>query len=158
MDRTFPGPARRSSGDWEVIVATDDPDLRQIAKNLNREGVAGPFGGGWSPSTIYVNGKRGTSILNNELYIGRLVWNRLRYVKNPDTGKRVSRLNPEAEWMRKEVPQLRIVSDEIWADAKQRRENGRKAIRTAGNPGGARRPQYLFSGRRRAASAERDSL
>ena len=34
-------------------------------------------------------------ILNNELYVGRLVWNRLRYVKNPDTGKRVSRLNPQ---------------------------------------------------------------
>ena len=65
---------------------------KQIAKNLNREGIAGPFGGPWSPSTIYGNSKRGTGILNNELYIGRLVWNRLRYVKNPDTGKRVSAL------------------------------------------------------------------
>ncbi len=26
---------------------------KQIAKNLNREGVPGPFGGPWSPSTIY---------------------------------------------------------------------------------------------------------
>ena len=67
---------------------------KQIAKHLNREGIAGPFGGTWSPSTIHGNPKRGTGILNNELYIGRLVWNRLRYVKNPDTGKRVSRLNP----------------------------------------------------------------
>jgi DNA invertase Pin-like site-specific DNA recombinase len=119
---------------------------KQIAKNLNREGIAGPFGGAWSPSTIYGNARRGTGILNNELYVGQLVWNRLRYVKNPDTGKRVSRLNPSSEWMRKEVPQLRIVSDEVWGDAKQRQENGRKAIRTAGNPVGARRPQYLFSG------------
>jgi DNA invertase Pin-like site-specific DNA recombinase len=119
---------------------------KRIAKNLNRENIAGPVGGAWSPSTIYGNGKRGTGILNNELYIGRLVWNRLRYVKNPDTGKRVSRLNPEAEWMRKEVPQLRIVSDELWVDAKQRQDVGRQAARTAGNPGGARRPQYLFSG------------
>src|SRR4029079_12266508 len=87
---------------------------KQIAKNLNREGVAGPFGGPWSPSTIYGNAKRGTGILNNELYIGRLVWNRLRYVKNPDTGKRVSRLNSEGEWLRKEGPQLRIVSEELW--------------------------------------------
>jgi DNA invertase Pin-like site-specific DNA recombinase len=119
---------------------------KQIAKNLNRDGVAGPCGGAWSPSTIYGNGKRGTGILNNELYIGRLVWNRLRYLKNPDTGKRVSRLNPEAEWMRKEVPHLCIVSDEMWAAAKQRQELGRHAVRTAGNPVGARRPQYLFSG------------
>ena len=28
-----------------------------------------------------------------------MVWNRLRYVKNPDTGKRVSRLNPSSEWI-----------------------------------------------------------
>jgi hypothetical protein len=48
--------------------------------------------------------------------------------------------------MRKEVPQLRIVSDESWATAKQRQELGRHAVRTAGNPVGARRPQYLFSG------------
>jgi DNA invertase Pin-like site-specific DNA recombinase len=46
---------------------------KQIAKNLNREGIAGPFGGHWSPSTIYGNSKRGTGILNNESYIGRLV-------------------------------------------------------------------------------------
>jgi site-specific DNA recombinase len=50
---------------------------KQIAKNLNREGVSGPFGGPWSPSTIYGSAKRGTGILNNELYVGRLVWNRL---------------------------------------------------------------------------------
>ena len=57
---------------------------KQIAKNLNREGIAGPFGGAWSPSTIYGSSKRGTGILNNELYIGRLVWNRLRR-KFPDS-------------------------------------------------------------------------
>jgi site-specific DNA recombinase len=97
-------------------------------------------------STIYGNGKRSTGILNNELYIGRLVWHRLRYVKNPDTGKHVSRLNPAAEWMRKEVPELRIVSDELWANAKQCQDVVRRAVRNAGNHGGARRPQYLFSG------------
>jgi site-specific DNA recombinase len=119
---------------------------KQIAKNLNREGIAGPFGGPWSPSTIYGSAKRGTGILNNELYIGRLVWNRLRYVKNPDTRKRVSRLNAEPDWMRKDVPQLRIVTDELWADAKDRQNISRRAVRAAGNPGGARRPKYLFSG------------
>src|ERR1051326_7908013 len=93
---------------------------KQIAKNLNREGIAGPFGGPWSPSTIYGNHQRGTGILNNELYVGRLVWNRLRYMKNPDTGKRVSRLNPTSEWMSKDVPGLRIVPDEIWTAAKAR--------------------------------------
>lgn len=119
---------------------------KQVAKNLNREGIAGPFGGAWSPSTIYGNGKRGTGILNNELYIGRLVWNRLRYVKNPDTGKRVSRLNPEAEWMRKEVLELRIVPDDLWTAAKSRQHRTRHTVKTAGALGAAKRPQYLFSG------------
>ena len=53
-----------------------------------------PFGHAWGPSTIHGNPKRGNGILNNELYVGRLVWNRQRFVKDPDTGKRVSRQNP----------------------------------------------------------------
>jgi DNA invertase Pin-like site-specific DNA recombinase len=85
---------------------------KAIAKRLNQDGIAGPFGGTWSPSTIHGNSKRGTGILNNELYVGRLVWNRLRYVKNPDTGKRISRLTPRSEWITREVPSLRIVSDD----------------------------------------------
>ena len=36
---------------------------------------------------------RGTGVVNNEFYAGVLVWNRLRYIKNPVTGKRVSWLN-----------------------------------------------------------------
>jgi site-specific DNA recombinase len=119
---------------------------KQIAKNLNREGIAGPFGGAWSPSTIYGNHQRGTGILNNELYVGRLVWNRLRYMKNPDTGKRVSRLNPTSEWMSKDVPGLRIVPDEIWTAAKARQKHTRHRMKTAGAIGAAKRPQYLFSG------------
>jgi site-specific DNA recombinase len=119
---------------------------KQIAKNLNRDRVAGPFGGAWSPSTIYGNGKRGTGILNNELYVGRLIWNRLHYVKNPDTGNRVSRLNPETEWMRKEVPELRIIPDDLWTAAKSRQQQTRHTMKSAGVLGAAKRPQYLFSG------------
>ena len=76
-----------------------------IAKQLNKEAIAGPSGTAWGPSTIHGNPDRGTGILNNELYIGKLVcWNRLRYIKDPETGKRVSRLNPESEWITQEVP------------------------------------------------------
>ena len=139
-----PTEARTVERIFRDFVAGVSP--KQIAKNLNREGIAGPFGGAWSPSTIYGNAKRGTGILNNELYIGRLVWNRLRYVKNPDTAKRVSRLNPTSDWMTREVPALRVVSDELWAAAKARQEQTRHAVRSAGHLGRARRPQYLFSG------------
>jgi Recombinase len=75
---------------FREFVAGHSP--KQVAKTLNQQGVAGPFGGKWSPSTLYGHAKRGTGILNNELYIGRMVWNRLRYVKNPDTVSRRIRL------------------------------------------------------------------
>jgi site-specific DNA recombinase len=32
--------------------------------------------------------QRGTSIIQNELYAERLVWNKVRMIKDPDTGKR----------------------------------------------------------------------
>ena len=77
---------------------------RAIAHDLNSEDISGPRTKNWSPSTIYGNRHRGTGIINNELYIGRLVWNRLRYVKNPDTGKRISKLNPESDWVIEQIP------------------------------------------------------
>jgi hypothetical protein len=69
-----------------------------------------------------------------------------RYVKNPDTGKGISRLNPKAEWITKEIPSLRIVSDDLWNAAKDLQSATRRTITRAGNIGFARRPQYLFSG------------
>ena len=92
---------------------------RSIAVALNKERIPGPAGKGWGASTIYGNRQRGTGILNNELYIGRLVWNRLRYVKVPARGTRVSKLNPESEWIVQDVPHLRIIDDELWEQAKR---------------------------------------
>ncbi len=87
---------------------------RQIAMRLNSEGVAGPRGGMWNASTINGSRQRRNGILNNELYLGRITYNRQRFVKDPDTGKRVSRLNPEHEWITSEVPHLRIIDDGTW--------------------------------------------
>jgi site-specific DNA recombinase len=41
---------------------------RAIAKGLNSEGIPGPSGKPWGASTIHGNWRRGTGILNNELY------------------------------------------------------------------------------------------
>ncbi len=81
---------------------------------LTPRGGRGPRGALWSPSTIHGNPERGIGILHNELYIGRLVWNRQRFLKDPDTGKRVARANPPTEWITKDVPELRVVDDEVW--------------------------------------------
>ncbi|MEO0636981.1 MAG: recombinase family protein [Pseudomonadota bacterium] len=97
-----------------------------MAKDLNRRKVPSPSGGEWGPSTIYGNRQRGNGILNNELYIGRLVWNRQTFRKNPDTGKRVSRMNPREEWVIKAVPDFRIIPQELWDAAKEKQGNYNK--------------------------------
>ena len=93
---------------------------RTLARRLNAKRIPGPSGALWTDSTLRGHAKRGTGIINNELYIGRLVWNRLRYIKDPSTGKRVSRINPPEDWVTIEVPELRIVDDGLWQAAKDR--------------------------------------
>jgi DNA invertase Pin-like site-specific DNA recombinase len=121
---------------------------RAIASTLNAEGVPGPRGSDWSASTIHGNSARGTGILNNELYLGRRMWNRLRYIKDPSSGRRVSRLNPVSDWILSDVPDLRILPQDLWDRAKARQsgcalpkgENRGKALNRAN------RPRFLFSG------------
>lgn len=61
---------------------------RRIAVSLNEEGLVGPLGRSWGGgTTIRGHVSRGTGLINNELYIGRLTWNRQRYIKDPSTGK-----------------------------------------------------------------------
>ncbi|MGB7779194.1 MAG: recombinase family protein [Pseudolabrys sp.] len=97
-----------------------------IAHALNKRNIPGPAGKAWGPSTINGNWRRGTGILNNELYIGRLVWNRLAYIKNPDTGKRVSRLNKKSALIITDVPELRIIDQDLWERVKERQQDLRK--------------------------------
>ncbi|WP_372006891.1 recombinase family protein [Tistrella mobilis] len=114
---------------------------RQIAADLNRSGIAGPRGGKWNASTINGSRDRQNGILQNRLYVGQIVWNRQRFVKNPATGKRVSRANPESEWMVAEAPHLRILDDATFTGATAlKREKGRE------HSSRARKPPHLLSG------------
>lgn len=123
---------------------------KRIATELNKDGIRAPSGGDWGFSTINGNAKRGTGILNNEIYIGRLIWNRQRFLKDPDTGRRQARMNPEDEWIIHEVPELRIVDDDLWASVKERQSQLKH--KRGGEPTSEnhfrdrRRPKYLFSG------------
>ena len=67
---------------------------RTIARMLNSEGVPGPMGAKWGPSTINGNAQRGTGILNNEMYVGRLVWNRLALSQGSVNGKAPLKAEP----------------------------------------------------------------
>jgi len=132
---------------------------RTIAALLNRECIKPPRSSEascpktWSFSTISGNWRRGTGILNNELYIGRLVWNRQRFVKDPMSGKRQARENPESSWIIEAVPHLRIIDDELWDRVKLRQRSTRDEIlslREAGSSAPrtetARRRKFLLSG------------
>jgi site-specific DNA recombinase len=93
---------------------------RSIAAMLNAEGIVPPRGTRWNASTINGSGRRGHGILRNPLYSGKQVWNRVRMVKNPSTGKRLSRVNPGSEWHTVEVPHLRIVDQNLFEQVAKR--------------------------------------
>ncbi|MGU3401703.1 recombinase family protein [Brucellaceae bacterium D45D] len=127
-----------------------------MAVALNRESIAAPTGGDWGFSTINGNPKRGTGILNNEMYVGRIIWNRQRFIKDPDTGKRQARPNPESEWVVQNVPELRILDDDLWQAVKVRQgehriERDKNGYADVAAVNTRRRPKYLFSGLTRCA-------
>lgn len=112
--------------------------MKAIASDLNRRSIPSPGadwkrerrtkGGRWLVSAV-------RSILTNERYAGRLVWNRCKWTKNPDTGIRRRTLRPESEWTIQQVQPL--VDPAIWTTAQTRftTSTGRGGVRT-----------YLLSG------------
>ncbi len=115
-----PDEARIIQRIYEEFAAGHSP--KSIAQGLNRDHIPGPRGLLWRDTAIRGHRQRGTGILNNELYLGRLIWNRLRYVKDPTSGKRVSRQNDPSEWITTEVPDLQIIDNGLWAQVKVRQE------------------------------------
>jgi site-specific DNA recombinase len=94
---------------------------RDIAGRLNGDGVEPPHGIRWNASTIYGSVQRGNGLLLNEIYIGQIVWNKVRMVKDPETGKRISRPNPSTQHKRSAAPHLRIVDDGTWKAVQAKR-------------------------------------
>lgn len=114
---------------------------RDIAADLNRDGIAPPRGAYWAASTLTGNQKRGHGLLLNPLYAGEIVWNRTRMLKDPTTGRRVSRPNPKDQWQRVPAPHLAIVDADLFAAVQER-----LAERSLVKPGMLRAPRHLLSG------------
>jgi site-specific DNA recombinase len=114
---------------------------REIAHALNKDGIRPPRGTNWTSSTINGNKKRHHGIILNELYAGIVVWNRVRMTKDPDTGRRISRVNPPEEWKRAKAPGLAIIDKDLF-DAARRR----KADRSHDAPERQRKAKFLLSG------------
>lgn len=112
-----------------------------IARRLNAEGVPAPSGGKWNVSMINGDSVRGNGILCNEIYIGQLVYNRTTMARDPDTRRRVPKVNPQDQWQRQAVPHLAIVDRDSWD-----RVRAMKTSRQGWDYATQRRPKRLLSG------------
>lgn len=95
-------------------------------------------------SALYGTPCASSGILNNELYVGRYVWNRREWVKDPDNPtRRVPRLRPPDQWKIVERPDLRIVDNATWQAVRMRIDTPR---RQGGQRGRGPPPRTLFGG------------
>jgi DNA invertase Pin-like site-specific DNA recombinase len=116
--------------------------LKRIARELNAADVPGPAGRTWCHSTV-------RKILLNDRYRGQLFWNRTYKVRSPKTHRRIRRPRPPTEWMMREVPACRIVSEELWDAAHRQLEQMKQLYANGGERAGllrGRATRYLFSG------------
>jgi site-specific DNA recombinase len=121
--------------------------LTRIAKRLNADGAPPPRAGtgSWAPTAV-------REIIRRDLYAGVVVWNRSQKVTR--RGTKTQRRRPVTEWLRRDAPELRIVSEALWGAVERRREraastfpgttrDGRHVSRPAG---GDLVSPYLLSG------------
>lgn len=124
--------------------------FERIAKRLNSDGIPSPrphrarLGKPWGTSTIQ-------KILHNDRYRGQVIWNKTRKLRAPSSGRRIYRHRPPSEWIMIEVPEQRIISEEIWNAVHERIGLVKQLYGTLGRKEGLLRAQtvnspYLFSG------------
>tara|TARA_R110002111_G_scaffold18776_4_gene45900 strand:+ start:1915 stop:3624 length:1710 start_codon:yes stop_codon:yes gene_type:complete len=108
-----------------------------IASELNRLRIPSSRASTWAASAIKV-------ILENEMYQGKLVWNRRVWTKHPDTGKRMYRVRPSEEWITHKDLKLRIVSPKVIEQVRARQQANKAVYESSFTAAPAQR--YLFSG------------
>lgn len=130
--------------------------FRAIAADLNQDGIPSPRGVAWSHCTLRGSLKKGSGLLRNPVYTGQPVYGRVHCARHPITGQRVSRPQPESEWLVNEQPRLQIIDQELFEAVQERlaapRNRGGRPGRRDGARAAAPHPRYLTSGRTWCAS------
>lgn len=101
----------------EVIIKifsdySNGKSITEIVKELNRSS-APTRQGKWNSSTL-------SKLLRNQKYIGKYIYGKNKTVKDPLTGKKRTKANPESQILRRDDPALRIVTDELWEKVQMR--------------------------------------
>jgi DNA invertase Pin-like site-specific DNA recombinase len=121
----------------------DGHSPRAIAHQLNQRAIPTARGRTWGASAIQGHAGRGEGVLHNALYVGKVIWNRRQWIKDPDTGARRYVPRPESEWQVRQDESLRIVPQSVW-DKVQARSTAGPARGTRTGKGAI--PRTLFGG------------
>lgn len=114
---------------------------RSIVAALKRDNIPSPTGARIWCRQIILGGQcgNGSGMLHRDVYRGKIVRNRFKNVKNPDTGRVLKRPGDPDEITIIDAPHLRIVSDELWDAAHAVREQRRNQA----NPNGTMQRKSL---------------
>jgi site-specific DNA recombinase len=132
---------------------------KTIARDLNERGIPSPGSlwnrsvkraSGWMHTTILGSHTKGTGILRNPLYCGRIVWNRRKAKKLPGTALRIMKPRSADEWIEHQDESLRIVSEALWRKVQDKLAATR--ARAHHRNKGGRPARYLLSGLLKCAS------
>jgi DNA invertase Pin-like site-specific DNA recombinase len=89
---------------------------RSIARDLMNDGIPSPNGGTFWNHQGIGNGRAGRErgMIGNQIYIGKLIWNATRTVRNPETGKKEKRRADPSEIITMDAPHLRIIDQNLF--------------------------------------------
>jgi site-specific DNA recombinase len=97
-------------------LTADGYGLHRIVRLLNDEQVPAPNRDGWAATSI-------RAMLSRPLYRGQVVYGMTRWIDRGGRKRKVA--VPEAEWITRDEPELRVVSEELWKAAHARLDKTR---------------------------------
>jgi site-specific DNA recombinase len=112
-----PGEKRINDDEAKIVVRiftefTSGKSPRKIALDLTRDGILSRDGKTWTFQTII-------KMLQNQIYMGVYVRNKVRRIRNYNTGKRDAHPAAPDDLLTLDVPHLRIIDQGLW-DAAQK--------------------------------------
>jgi DNA invertase Pin-like site-specific DNA recombinase len=129
----------------------DGSGTSTIVERLNQTGSHPSPGKKWKAGAV-------ARLLTNERYRGLQIWGQKKFERRPETRQKVARAVPRSEWQIAERPDLRIVSEALWASARARQQEVRQLFgitegRTlARGKNGLAYSKHLFTGRLRCGT------